>query len=480
MGPDPGAARDVFPGMSMRSMGTRRNLVPVALFGVLAGCATAGPVPGGRGLPLSSPPAAAGGESLALADLADLSAGPSLALLLRTALERSPRILAARERAAAAAEGPVAESWLPNPQLMMGWYRTPVETRVGPQVRSLSVSQAIPFPTKLRTKARIEDAEARRMAVVYERTTRDVLVDVVRTAFEIAYIDEAAAITGEIAPLLERYVAAAAGGETGSLLPELFRAETQRAQLDNDRVILAELREAEVQHLRTLLDLPPLAPVGTPRTGGIPSVAATFAELVAIAETHSQELREAGLALEAASSRTSLAEQAHVPDFMVGATRVYTDELDPSLGMNPDGNGDDPVILTVGVSIPLWAHRDAAAARRARALERAASLDRAGAVQSVRDRLARAWFGVGNAGRLERLYDEVLVPRARIAARTAEDLVASGKGTLAGSLETIAVLHNFRLAAARARADHGRAVAELEGVLGRPFVLDEPGGEEAR
>lgn len=466
--------------LSMKSLRFRTVFALITFSTFVTGCATAPALPWGDGGPLKTkaPSPDRGGERDSW--IPDLSESPPLALLLQIALSRNPRILGAGERARAAAEGPIAESWLPNPQVMIGWYQTSVETRVGSQRRSLSITQAVPFPTKLRARALAEGAEARRAAVVYERTTRDVLVEVVRSAHEIAYIDEAIAVTAEIAPLLERYVAAAAGGETGSLLPELFRAETQRAQLDNDRVILVELREAEVQHLRSLLDLPVSTNIGSPVIGGTPRVETSFAELVSIAERHNQELREAGFALEAARHRTSLAEQAHVPDLMVGATRIYTDELDPSLGMNPDGNGDDPVIFSLGVSVPLWVHRDAAATRRARALERAAAQDRAQAIQSVRDRLARSWFALGNAERLERLYEEVLVPRARSAARTAEDLMASGKGSLAGTLETIAVLHNFRLAAARARADHGRALADLEGVLGRPFLEDPAPGEEGR
>lgn len=460
----------------MAVIGHQRIAVLLASHAIVAGCAAEG---------LRPPPGAATpqvqtthrlGAEAPRQDVADPGGAPPLDLLLEIALARNPRIGAARERALAAAEGPAAEAWLPNPQVMFGWYRTPVETRVGSQRRSLSISQAIPFPTKLAARARAENAEARRAAVAYERATRDVLTEVVRTAHEIAYLDEAVAVTAQIAPLVERYVAVSAAGETGTLLPELFRAETQRAQLDNDRVILTELRESEAQHLRSLLDLPVPMRIGTPVIGEIPHVDGSFSDLVAIAERHSQELREAGLSLEAAVARTSMAEQAFAPDLVLGATRIHTDRLDPSLGMNPDGNGDDPVILSVGISVPLWVQRDAASVRRARALERAASLDRAQAIQSVRDRLGRAWFALGNAERLERLYDEVLVPRARDAARTAEDLQASGKGSLAGILETIAVLHNFRLAAARARADHGRALADLESVLGRPFVE----GEEKR
>ena len=65
------------------------------------------------------------------------------------------------------------------------------------------------------------------------------------------------------------------------------------------------------------------------------------------------------------------------------------------------------------------------------------------------------------------------ISNSRAASRTAEDLSAAGKGTLGGTLESIAVLHNFQLAAARARADHGQALAELEALLGQPLSFEQ-------
>ena len=405
-----------------------------------------------------------------------LTATPAPAELLMVALKRNPRILAARERAKALAEGPAIDGWLPNPRVMLGWYAVPVETRLGPQEWSLGIQQDIPFPTKLALKSDLAEVEARRARVVYERTVRDVLTDVVRTAWELVYLDEAERISGEISKLLDRYVAAAAGGPSDSPLSELFRAETQRAQLENDRILLIELHAAEAAKLRSLLDLPPGAPIGTPRAPAIPELSIGYEDVLAVANARSQELQEAGLALQAAELGSDLADQRRIPDLSLGVVRIFTGRLDSDLGANPPDNGQDPVIVTAGVSLPIWFQRDSAAIRRAEALERAAAHDRADVAARLRARLARAWYRLGNSDRLERLYAEVLVPRAQVAARTAEDLEASGKGTLAGTLETIAVLHNFRLAAARARADHGQALADLEAVVGRPFDVPDEGG----
>jgi outer membrane protein TolC len=358
------------------------------------------------------------------------------------------------------------ESGLPDPKLLMGWYATPVQTRVGPQEWSLGIRQSIPFPTKLRDRARLGDTLADRERVAYERVVRDVLVEVVETAHELAYLDAATEISAGIVPLLERYVAASSSAETP--LPELFRAETQRAQLENDRVLLAELRAVEEQRLRALLDLDAATPVGAIRTGPTPPIDAGFEELLAIAREHNQELKEAGLSVAAASLHTSLARQNRIPDLDLGYTHIFTGDLASSIG-NPSRNGEDAQIVHLGVTLPLWANRNGAEIRRARALERVARHDRHAAELQLRPRLARAWFEVGNARRLVDLYQRVLVPRAEKAVRSAEDLERAGKGSLAGTLETVATLHNFRLAAARARADYGQAVASLEAVLGRPL-----------
>ncbi|MDH3590516.1 MAG: TolC family protein [Planctomycetota bacterium] len=433
---------------------------------VLAGCATSSSdewsawTPAGRSREALQPAPPA------------IDGNPALRSLLEIALERNPRIAAARARAAAAAETPAIDGALPDPKVMLGWYETSVETRVGPQDFSAGIQQAVPFPQKLRLRARLGGTLADRARVEYEAVVRDVLVDVVRTAHELVYLDRAARISNEIGMLLERYVALAASGEDASLLNELFRAETQRAQLENDRVVLRELQAVERETLRILLGLRPGTPVGTPTLAATPDVNASFEELLAIALRYNQGLQAAGISTRAAALRTDLARADRLPDLTLGFTHIATGNLPASIG-NPAGNGDDPQIAWLGFTLPVWAGKNAAKIRRARQLEHAAAADRASAENRVRTRLARVWFEVGNARRLVRLYETVLVPRAETAARTAEDLRAAGKGTLAGALETAAVLQNFRLAAARARADYGRAVAELESILGQPLERED-------
>src|SRR5690606_23806085 len=89
----------------------------------------------------------------------------------------------------------------------------------------------------------------------------------------------------------------------------------------------------------------------------------------------------------------------------------------------------------------------------------------------VRADLARSYFDLSNASRLVRLYGEQLLPQARQAQDSAEELYRQGNANLAGVLETTATVHNFELARLRATADFYRNVARIEQVLGTALEL---------
>jgi len=69
------------------------------------------------------------------------------------------------------------------------------------------------------------------------------------------------------------------------------------------------------------------------------------------------------------------------------------------------------------------------------------------------------------------LYHDTLVPQARQALQSVEELYRKGDATLAALLELTATVHNFELARLRATADYYQNVARLERVLGRALPL---------
>jgi outer membrane protein TolC len=278
--------------------------------------------------------------------------------------------------------------------------------------------------------------------------------------------------------VLERFSAyAVKEQEEGTTrLPEVFRAESQRAQLDYDRVLLAELAAAEEVHLRSLLALPPETPLAPIESAGAPSLLPGIDAVQGRARETNQELRIAKLRRRAAELRSSLADQRWWPDLTLGATYIQTDRI--GMGLNPEDDGKDPLILQLGLSLPLWWNRNRAEQARSSWLATAAAEDVSARREELRSEIARTWWKVANTERLVRLYRKTLLPQAEAAALAAETFFRDGKGSFAGLLETVAAWHSFLLAEARARADHAQAVAVLERWIGRPLELVEREGGE--
>lgn len=400
-----------------------------------------------------------------------VEAEASLDDLLRLTLAHSPLIQAARERWLAATQKSTQAASLPDPMVNFRYYVQSVETRTGPQKWSVGLSQRIPYPGKLIIAARAAERKADAGYLRYEAAIRDQIASAKEIYFELYYIDRAQEITENVEKLYNRYVALAAGGkEVGQTkLPETFRAESQRAQLGYDIVLLKEMRTAEEERLRATAGLTGDAGIGpTAEVAGPVPLAQKVEDLQAIAEKHNQELLAAGVEVAHAEDQVKLAHRAPIPDLVIGADYIKTGQPIRML-RNTDDGGKDPIVVGAGLSIPLWFPKYSAMAREAKALEEAAKAEQRATGLKIRADLARAYFSLSNASRLVRLYRDTLLPQARQAQQSAEELYRKGDANLASVLETTATWHNFELAHLRAVADYYQNVARLERILGTSF-----------
>ncbi len=384
----------------------------------------------------------------------------TLETVLRFAAEQSLLVRAAAQRWQAATHKRAQVVSLPDPKVEASYFVRQVDDRW-----MLSLSQDIPYPGKLILGGRIADTEAQAAYLRYQAAIRNALAEAKEMYFELYYIDRAQRITASIKGLYERYAALAGGGkEVGKTkLPEVFRAESQRAQLGYDLILLHEMRTTEAQRLGAILGLRGDSAIGPTEDVATPVPLGTSLEaLAAVAERHNQELLAAGIEVERAGYQVQLARQAPIPDLMLGAS--YTDMRDVSSNKNP-------LSINVGVSIPLWFGKYRAMEKEAHAMQAAMQSEQVAAQLQVRADLARAYFRLHNASRLVRLYAETLVPQSRQALQSVEELYRKGDATLAAILELTATVHNFELARWRATADFYQNVARIERVLGMALTL---------
>jgi outer membrane protein TolC len=395
----------------------------------------------------------------------ELSGPLRLETLLPLLLERNPGVRAARARLEAAAERYPQAISLPDPMVEGQWY---TKNAMAPDESfhrwNLMIKQEFPFPTVLSLRGDAATKEAAAEALRYEASVRDAVADLKDVEAERAYLAGAARVQAALRDVYRRYAELARGdvANARTRLPESFRAEALLAQAGYEVTLVDEVRRVEDQRLRALLALPASTSLGDPADA--PPPAGLDADVDALARralAYNQELREAGVEVEAAEIGKKLAKWEYAPTFEIGAAKMKNDDFDAATGEKNDSD-----VVTFGLTIPIWFGAKAAKVREADAKLRAARASESMERERVTADVARVGFRLRNAGRLATLYGRELVPQAEKALVRSQAMIQEGKESLASSLELAATWQQLRIAELRAVADQAQAIAALERLLG--------------
>lgn len=375
---------------------------------------------------------------------------------VRYALFYSPRVEAAYQRWRSAAERLPQESAPPDPRLRFTYDFRDEEAVLG-------VMQAIPWPGTLRGR---EDAAAAGAIAAwreFEAARVEVAEEVLAALHELAYLDETTEIARRNLALvesIEEVVRARYRVGTGTH-PELVRVQVELGELDDRVRQLEAMRPAFLAELNAALGRG--AEVGP--VGRLPEVLAA-GDARAMAELAARS-NPTLLALdERAERERRLARVAGLegrPELEFGID--YTLKSRAMNGSFPE-NRDDPVMLTFGISIPLWRERYNAGVREATARRLAVASERADAANRIVAAVHRAWFEHTDAHRRVGLYERTLIPKAEESLRASLARFRAGEATLLELLDTERTLLEFAVSAERARADRGRALARLDALIG--------------
>lgn len=333
---------------------------------------------------------------------------------------------------------------------------------VMPMLFEAGASQSFPFPGTLRQRGRVVEKEIEIAELEYEIVIRDVVAELKREAYELAYLDEAIELTRLNQTILAEMLGYAqsryAGGSAG--LNDVYRAETQLAQLEYDLITLRELRVVQLAVLNSLLNRPPEADIRLdfPAIDDAPFTLETI-ETLALEQSH--EARLAALGVDKADEGIRLARMNNLPKFTVGARYV---------GMERDmlmpGDPRQSVMVGGAISLPIWTQKNSARVRYAQQ-DRAAAENRSDStLNRIRVNVRKAVFELENARRLVELYRDHLLPQAERSIEIAQEWNREGEGAVSEPLEAQSVWFNFQLAAARARSDYAQAWANVERIVG--------------
>ena len=396
----------------------------------------------------------------------------ALASYVAFALEHSPEARASFEHWQASTLAIAKTRRLPAPSISFGAFIRRVETRVGAQRFKLSLSQTFPWPSKLTASA---DAAAARSLAARSRFRATMLLVRVRVAsayWRLWLIEQEHRLKSEHDTVLEALSAAVRGrlAANAATLADLNQIDLDIARHHDHRGAHHQASRKASAVLLAVLgvrnDGGKLTAVDQPLTS-LP--AAPDADLRKLARAHPQIETHGHLAQSAA--QLAIAERAERrPRFRVGLDYIETAEAEMD---DVPGSGKDPVIVSVGLSIPLWAGSYNDAEQAAKASARAFEATREAAERQAEAALEAALAQVRDAHRRIALFNQTLVPKAGSTLQAVLGSYQSGRATVAAVILAQRDLLELQLELARARAEHAIAWAQLEFVTGHELARKE-------
>lgn len=384
---------------------------------------------------------------------------------LAFALEHSPQTRAAFERWRAARFRISPAGRLPEPSLSFGYYLRSVETRVGPQQYKLGVSQSFPWPTKLSAGRDAARERAEAAARVVDAQVLAIRRYVAEAYWTLWLIHEEERLSSEHDAVVEALAGAVRGRlQTGSAtLADLNQVDLNISRHHDHRGKHAEAAYKASARLRSVLGA--AATSQTLQTtdqpsDGLPSK--TDEQLTALTARHPLIQKFAHLAAsEEHLARAKAADR--FPRFKLGLDLIGTGEA-AMPGVSESGK--DAVVISGGLSLPLWFGSYSDAVDAASASSRSHLAMRAASQRESEAKLATALSDLRDAQRRILLNKNTLVPQAESTFQAVLGGYQTGRSTVASVIIAQRDLIELQLEHARARAEHAKTWALLEFIVG--------------
>lgn len=350
------------------------------------------------------------------------------------AVRQSPSLAAAHLRWEAAREAALAAGALPDPVFRTGIFLEEVQTKTGPQRQRLGLSQRLPMPGKLSLGRQAAESVALAAAEDYRAARYRVLAKVERSYLKQANLFHSMTISREQIKLLLRLEGLLREKwRTGTASrASLLRLQIEREKQQDLLAGLGDLRQATIARLRAFSGWDPSAELNIDTQ--LPEAPLPEGDLRQILLDGNPELAALSHRASALKHDASLAARSGWPDFNVGLDWILTE------------GGEDPLVLSLGLNLPLWrgkvaAHKSAAAARQDSG-EQVLAARRYSLLADLEEILAD-WRG---ADRRLRLIRETLLPRSREILELREEGVRAGQASFADLLEARDSFLQLRLA----------------------------------
>lgn len=400
---------------------------------------------------------------------------PPLALLVQEALQNNPGLQSRRKAVEAVFQRIAPAGALPDPmaevELMALSVEHPSASQLASQGISLGISQAVPFPGKLRIrqeKARKEAEAAQALLKVEESELRG---KVLSAAFRCVLYRRLLEINGWTREALAAAVSSALGvyaSGSGSQADVLL-SQTALTRLEAEREELEAQREIADARLADLLNGPP--PPGLLQGARLtePEPLPEWEALATDLDGRAPRLLAARASVAVEEKGVEAARKDFRPDFFVGGRYRTRDGA---------ADGRSTLSLLGGVSLPFLRsqRRYAPALKEALLRVESAGLTTRNERNEVLFEASEAYQKARRDRQVHDLFRGGLLPQARQAYEASLAAYGTGRADMTSLLTALTQFFAYQQQAEEARAGYWDARARLVALLGEGAVLPPPLG----
>lgn len=385
---------------------------------------------------------------------------------LKYAAANSPELKDAFYQWRRAVEKIAVANSLPDPKISYTYYIEEVETRVGAQQQSVALAQTFPGWGKIKSLSLSARNEANAKWQMFQSKKLELFTRVARGWSELFHIGMAIRVTDEKLEILKQVesILSTRYKTMQADHPDLLRIQIDLIKLDDRLKTYSQRLGVAQAGLNALIGRGASASIGAPTQLEIPKMEGrTFQKLLAAMIKNNPSLKARENLVSAANMRVELAKSQYYPDVTLGAKWIDTS---PRSMAGVSENGQDAVMVTLGINIPIWFDRIDAGIRSAQN-ERKAAGQRLGAQRLALDvRLHDAWFELTEADRKLHLYSSTLIPKASESLEVLQSGFLSGNNSYIDLLDAIDTLLEFELQNYRAQSDYVSAYWQIGEIIG--------------
>ena len=376
----------------------------------------------------------------------------------------NPRIAAAAALAAATQARVASARRPPDPELQLGFMNRSLPS-LAPMdplgMTQLQVIQMVPIPGKLgltgriaadnaaAAKARVSDVRwdvrARAAMTFYDLYVADAQLDIARKTKRLVQ---------DIARVSQVMYSVGDGKQA-----DVLRAQVEVARMAEEITRMESMRASMSGRLAAILNLPAHSLLTTPRLPGLPDSLPPFADLIAEAERNRPMIAAGQRELAAAETGQLLAQKEIWPDLQVGLQYGWRAG---SMGTERMGS------LMLGATVPVYARsRQLRMREEASAMRAMAAADIAAMRAETRGRMTELYADFVKARNLRALYKTTVLPQAEGAVTASFSAYRVGSVNLMTLLDNQMTVNRYRQESVALEAAQGKAIAEMEMLLGR-------------